>query len=242
MVPPKSMIFIGDPDGDFLQEGREFEGYLREFCALKPNHRVLDVGCGIGRMAIPLTRFLGPEGEYVGLDIVRKGIQWCRQAITSEYPNFRFIHINVFNKHYNPDGGLQSQEYSFPFQEEQFDIVFLTSVFTHMLPDGLERYISEISRVMRPDGKALITFFLLNEESLKLIQSGKSDRQFKFEMDGFRTTNASNPEAAIAYPEDDVLRLFEANNLSIDSPIKRGSWCGREEYVSYQDIIVATKR
>ena len=39
---------------------------------LSPDHRVLDIGCGTGRMAIPLTSFLSKKGSYEGFDIVRR--------------------------------------------------------------------------------------------------------------------------------------------------------------------------
>ena len=53
--------------------GRRF---LEQFVALgglKPDHHVLDVGCGIGRMALPLTTFLSAGGEYREFDPVGKG-------------------------------------------------------------------------------------------------------------------------------------------------------------------------
>jgi len=85
MVPPKSMIFIGD--GDFEKIGLNYKRHFIELANLQPNNRVLDVGCGIGRMAIPLTDYLSPEGEYWGFDIVKKGIEWCQTRIT---PKFKF--------------------------------------------------------------------------------------------------------------------------------------------------------
>ena len=56
MIPPKSMIFVGL--GDFEKIGLEYKNHFIELAHLQPNHRVLDVGCGIGRMAIPLTNYL----------------------------------------------------------------------------------------------------------------------------------------------------------------------------------------
>ena len=47
---------------------------------------VLDVGCGIGRMAIPLARYLNTDGKYEGFDIIPENIAWCQRAITPRYP------------------------------------------------------------------------------------------------------------------------------------------------------------
>jgi len=54
MIPPKSKIFIGL--GDFTAIGLEFLRHLGGIGGREPNERVLDVGCGRGRMAIPRTR------------------------------------------------------------------------------------------------------------------------------------------------------------------------------------------
>src|SRR5438874_4060962 len=77
MIPPASMIFVGS--GDFRQIGRVFRDYFIELGDLQPGDRVLDIGCGIGRMAIPLTKYLSKNGEYWGIDIVKHGIDWCQE-------------------------------------------------------------------------------------------------------------------------------------------------------------------
>ena len=239
MIPPKSMIFGGG--GDFEKIGQEFKNYFIELANLQPSDRVLDVGCGIGRMAIPLTNYLSKEGEYWGFDIVKKGIEWCQSRISPKFSNFHFQHSDVCNKHYNPNGKVQAQNFQFSFDDESFDFVFLTSVFTHMFPSDLENYLSEISRVLKPEGKCLITFFILNEESENLVRLGRSALNFLYKIQGCITINENDPEAAIAYSEEFVLRLFKKYGLKIAQPIHYGSWCKRDTFLTYQDLIIATK-
>lgn len=239
MIPPRSMIFIGS--GDFTKIGEEFKKYFIELANLQPDNRVLDVGCGIGRMAIPLTSYLSPAGEYWGLDIVMNGIEWCQSRISPKFNNFHFQHSDVYNHNYNPKGKIQAQDFRFPFENDFFDFVFLTSVFTHMLPLDVENYLSEISRVLKPGGKCLITFFILNDEAEKLTLSGRSTLDFKYDLDGCFTTDRDIPESAIAYTEEAVIRLFTDRELSITRPIHYGSWCARENFLTYQDLIIATK-
>jgi ubiquinone/menaquinone biosynthesis C-methylase UbiE len=239
MIPPRSMIFVGD--GDFEKIGEEFKNYFIELANLKPSDRVLDVGCGIGRMAIPLTNYLSNKSEYWGFDIVKKGIEWCQNRISPKYSNFHFLHSDVYNKHYNPNGKLQARTFHFPFDDDSFDFIFLTSVFTHMLPADLENYLSEISRVLKPESKCLITFFILNDESEKLIRSGSSTLSFSHKIQGCKANNENDPEAAIAYSEEFVLRLFKKYRLKIAQPIHYGSWCKRDTFMSYQDLTIATK-
>jgi ubiquinone/menaquinone biosynthesis C-methylase UbiE len=236
---PKSRAYVGGAD-DFLEIGNEFLGYFKSICNLKPDERVLDVGCGIGRMAIPLTTYMGGTARYEGFDIVKSGIDWCTENITPEHPNFQFHHSNILNKAYNPGGRLPAGEYRFPFEDGSFDFVFLTSVFTHMLPVDMEHYFTEIARVLKKGGRCFITFFLLNPESLKLIESGKSTLPFKYGFGLYKAVKKNNPEAAIAYEEAYIHECHKKNDLNIQA-VHYGSWCGRGEYLSYQDIVIAQK-
>ena len=137
------------------------------------------------------------------------GVNWCRKKIASKYPNFHFQLADVFNKKYNPSGKYKASEYKFPYENASFDFVSLTSVFTHMLPQDMENYFCEIARVLKRDGRCLVTFFLLNEESLQLINAGKSTLDFKYDFGRYRAISTSVPEAAICYDEAFILGLYK---------------------------------
>jgi len=107
LTPPRRLIFVGD--GDFRKTGDEFFRYFVELGGLKPEHTVLDVGCGIGRMAIPLTTYL-TKGRYEGFDIVRRGVAWSTRNISARYPNFRFQLADVYNRWYNPGGAFDASD------------------------------------------------------------------------------------------------------------------------------------
>jgi ubiquinone/menaquinone biosynthesis C-methylase UbiE len=107
-----------------------------------------------------------------------------------------------------------------------------------MLPAEVENYFSEIRRVLKEDGKCLISYFLLNRTSEKLIDDGSSTLNFKQEFNGYR----SIPGHAIAYQEAFIRDLYERYTFEILEPIYFGSWCGREPFLSYQDIVIGRKR
>ncbi len=240
LTPPRRMVaMIGG--GDFKAIGQEFLPIFTKHGGLQPGDRVLEIGSGAGRMAVALSGYLNAAGRYDGLDIVPEIVDWCREHITPRYKNFQFQVTDIQNTKYNPKGRYQAREYRFPYDDQSFDFVFLTSVFTHMLTTDMHQYLSEIRRVMKVGKRFLITFFLLNRESSQLIASKATSRSFRHEMDGCWVKDRDVPESEVAYEEELIRKTFETYNLSIDEPIRYGSWCGRDNYLSYQDIIVATR-
>jgi glycosyltransferase involved in cell wall biosynthesis/ubiquinone/menaquinone biosynthesis C-methylase UbiE/predicted O-methyltransferase YrrM len=240
LIPPNSLHSVGSlGSADFVAVGEEFFGYFADLCQVKPNDRVLDVGSGTGRMARPLTRYL-KGGSYDGIDIVASSVQWCQSTYTSRYPNFRFHFADIYNKAYNPDGKYNATEYRLPFGTSSFDFVFLTSVFTHMLPQDVEHYLSEVARVLKPGKQCLITYFLINPAVTKLINEGFSHYSFKYELPGCRIESADTPEAVVGYDESTVRALYAKYGLNITEPVLYGTWCKKRDGFSWQDMIIAT--
>ncbi len=243
MIPPLSMNFVGA--GDFLKIGEQFLDYFKSLGNLEQHHSVLDVGCGIGRMAVPLTGYLNGRGRYEGFDIVPDGIKWCQKRITPRFPNFRFQLADIRNTHYNPKGRYVAADYEFPYPDRQFDFVFLTSVFTHLLPAAQIRYLAETGRVLKDEGRVLMTFFLLNDSARNGIALGNSAFALCYEGAeagiSYRAESGRNPEETIAYDEDVVISQMHRAGLDLACPVQYGRWCGRSEGLSFQDIIVAKK-
>jgi SAM-dependent methyltransferase len=237
LVPPRYVNYTGFKG--YLEAGNEYLGYFKELCGLQPHHRVLDIGCGMGRMAVPQTGYLR-TGSYEGLDIVPSGIRWCQRHISRKYPQFRFQVADIYNKQYNPSGRFKAADYRFPFADGEFDLVFLISIFSHLLPVDTDHYVSEISRMLRPGGKLLFTAFLLDDEAHTGIAAGKSTLPFVHELPGCWTTDPVTPETAVAYDASTVEPLLARHSLSADL-IRLGAWSGRSKAVTYADIVTATK-
>ena len=90
-LPPRRLMFGGV--GNFEEVGNEYLKYLQQICNLKPTDKILDVGCGLGRIAFPLTKYLDKNGIYEGFDILKPQIDWLKANITPKYPNFSGIKI-----------------------------------------------------------------------------------------------------------------------------------------------------
>jgi SAM-dependent methyltransferase len=237
--PPALVTLVG---GDFEAAGAEFMEYFETLGKLQPSESVLDVGCGVGRMALPLTRFLNADGRYEGFDAAKALVEWCQAEITPRYPRFRFQHVDLHNTFYNPDGTIRPSEFRFPYEDASFDFVFLTSVFTHMLPADVEQYTAEVARVLKVGGRCLVTFFLLNEESRGLIGSGLTQLfTFSTAREVYSPLVSQVPEAAVAYDEGYARELLRRHGLTLTEPIHYGDWCGRLDGLSLQDIVLAVK-
>src|SRR5687768_526087 len=65
---------------------------------LRPEHRVLDIGSGLGNLALGLADFL--RGGYDGLEIHPEAVAWCQRAITPRHPGFRFHRADVASRAY----------------------------------------------------------------------------------------------------------------------------------------------
>ena len=236
LIPPGNLLSVGI--GDYRTVGEEFLRLFRED-GLLPNHRVLDVGCGTGRMAMPLSGFLGPRGSYEGFDVSRPMIVWCRRAISRRFPAFRFTHADVSNSEYNPDGQIKPRDFAFPYRDDSFDFIFATSLFTHLLPEACARYVGEIARVLAPGGRCFLTAFLLNERSRSAAGAGLAAYRFEHWAQEAWVEYPNRPEAVVAHDEGELIRLVTQAGLSIVST-RYGDWTGSPG-LTFQDVVVCRK-
>jgi ubiquinone/menaquinone biosynthesis C-methylase UbiE len=246
MVPPKAQIFTGAVDG-FKSSGRMLVQQLVAAGGLEPSYRVLDVGSGMGRLAVALTEFLSDEGSYEGLDIVESGVKWCQENISTNYSNFTFRVADVFNEEYNPQGSSSAASYVFPYDDETFDFAVLVSVFTHMPSEDMENYVSELLRVLKPGGRCWATYYLINEESERLMESGSSILRFRHHSGPQWLVSKRAAALSVAYDERYVLELFARSGRVGDVTVLPGGWCGRKSFwpgkspLGDQDVVVTTK-
>ena len=240
LVPPRiTALIVGA--GDFRQTGRLLRDVIIAELDLKPSEKVLEIGCGWGRVAVALTEHLDGDGSYDGVEIIADAVRWCSESITPRFPRFAFHHADVSNSYSNPSGDSAATTYRLPFPDNTFDSVFLTSVFSHMFPKDIEAYLREIHRVTKPGGRSYITYYLLNAESRAQIAARTASQPFYEEFDGFLSTSRQTPENTIAVPEEEVRRMYSKSGLQIEEPIRFGSWCGTRQCVTYQDAVVASK-
>ncbi len=238
-IPPRRLMFVGP--GPFMAIGRHLVQLFKDHGNLQPSDHVLDIGCGVGRIALPLTHYLNAEGQYHGFDIVKDAINWCQKHISAQHPNFHFDHVDLYNKNYNARGRLMAIQHQFPYPQQSFDFAFATSLFTHMMPHEMQHYIGEMAKVIRKGGRCFCTFFILHRAALQVIEAGESHFPFDHDLGQYRVVNPAMPEQAIAFDEAFIRTVFQQHHLKIVEPIRYGSWSKNPKALSMQDIIIAIK-
>jgi len=237
--PPKGDIYIGS--GDFIKQGKHQLELLKKYISLDQNDYVLDIGSGIGRTAIPLTKFLNSKGRYEGFDVVEKGVKWCNSKIKNDFPNFNFIYVPLNNDLYN-NSKTKASKFKFPYQDNQFDKVFLFSVFTHMQIEEIENYLQEIERVLKPEGLCLATFFIYNHIIEQEI-ARRTNFNFPIKKEGYRLMSENVKSANLAIEETKLENMLSTANLKKVNKID-GYWKDiklKDEDIYFQDIIVLKK-
>jgi ubiquinone/menaquinone biosynthesis C-methylase UbiE len=239
LMPPRRLSFVGR--GDFERTGNEYLRHFQELGGLRPGDRVLDRGCGIGRMAIPLLGYLDESGSYAGFDVGRAMIRWCQREISACRPDFEFAWAPVYNQKYNPFGTVSAAAFRFPYEDASFDFVFATSLFTHLVREETEHYLRETARVLRPGGTCLLTFFALDEQAEREVAAGRASFDFSHPIEGGFTTDPSQPEEAIAFRAGDLREMLAQAGLELQEPIRFGLWSNHEDGPAGQDIVIARR-
>lgn len=205
---------------DFTKTGQDQVGFLGEFCGLTEDSRVLDIGCGVGRLAVPLTTTLGPNGSYDGFDVASYMIDWCRRNITSAHPNFRFTHADVQTSTASHDKGVDAANYVFPYDDSSFDLAYAGSLFTHLTPAAATNYLNQIARVLKPGGVFASTWNMYNSETEKVLPGRSLGETWPHERDHHRLKDAEHPESNVAFDELWVRPRYGAAGLQVVEPIR----------------------
>lgn len=144
LPPPYLMqIIIGYSDPEvFLRTGEQaaanfatlFQEAGHDLAACE---RILDFGCGCGRIARHMPAYT--TAKLYGVDYNARLIAWCRQNLPGIYSRNRLAPpLNLPTGH--------------------FDALYALSVFTHLRRRTQEQWLEEFERVLRPGGMALVTF------------------------------------------------------------------------------------
>jgi len=140
----------------------QMEADILAAAGLVEGMRVIDLGCGSGRLAATLHG--RGKYSYVGIDIIQSLLDYAK----SKAPTYRFV---------------LHRDLSIPEADASADFVSAFSLFTHLLPAETFIYMREAARVLRPGGKLVFSFleyqdpvhWRIFEQSLVATRTGKRD-------------------------------------------------------------------
>jgi SAM-dependent methyltransferase len=236
---PPDHLLAGVGWGDFWENGFHLVDLIGRFAALRPDDRVLDVGCGLGRVAWPLSRKLGETATYDGIDTVREYYEWCTGGLGLDPKRFRFHLSDIYNTFYNPAGAIRAADYRFPFDDGTFTLAIATSLFTHLNAEATANYLREISRVLQPRGRLFASFFVLDNESRVALENGPTAPEFTTPFEHGLLSDPANPDFAIAFDATWLHQLFLSCGFRIDA-YQQGIW-RRTAGPTHQDLVVASR-
>ena len=128
---------------------------LGELAGLSPDSRLLDWGCGAGRLAVGVREVHGRIADYHGVDVQQRLIAWA--AAHLQAPGFRFTWVDLANARYNPDG---TRERTLAADPQSDDVFYAYSVYSHLLADDTAADLRLLAEALAVGGRAWLTCFV----------------------------------------------------------------------------------
>jgi SAM-dependent methyltransferase len=201
--------------------------------------RMLDVGCGVGRLYLAAKTYLTEIDSYVGLDVGASFIEICRRQYKA--PNVSFVHTDSNNPYYARDAVERRQPW--PMADHSFNLITALSVWTHLNEDDWRFYLGEVARVLSPGGRAIISFFILPNKSSRISSVYlQPENKFVFDTSAYGSTHwtyphwAEVPEAAIGIDDTAFEREVAAAGLRVIKAYP-GQWKDQPGFF-FQDIMI----
>lgn len=217
--------------------GQQFVNLLINNVELSNNSKILDVGCGTGRIAKCLYQKMD-VGLYQGYDINQKYIDYCKLT----YPLYDFDHFDIQHDEYNSLGTFNQNDFILPYQSNYFDIIIILAVINHLHYSNVVNLFNELSRVIKRGGYVFSTHTILNNKSIEFINNKTTQPYlFTYKEEHNWYDYESRKLINVAHHEIDIRRLLIKNRLMIREPIRYGQWCGSPMPLAGPDIIIAVK-
>jgi SAM-dependent methyltransferase len=175
--------------------------------------KILDWGCGPGRVIRHLPKFTGPGTEFFGTDYNAESIAWCSGNLSG-------IQFNQ-----------NSLEAGLPYESNFFDVIYGISVFTHLSEKMHLEWFEELFRALKPGGIMLFTTQgenfrekltgneLIEFDEGRLIVRGKT-------KEGHRTYSAFHPKKF-------MVKLFAGTKVleHIERKPEPGGWLPQDVWI-----------
>jgi SAM-dependent methyltransferase len=246
----QSETLVGVPLSDVVGGGDQkaisesLVGFLIDHELLFPDSDVLDIGCGCGRVATTLLNVLNDEGSFKGVDIVEPLVSFCDRWIARQRKSFEFYAVNTSNSSYDSykvDLKVKRiDQLADAVEPRSIDLCIANSLFTHLSADETLAYLYQIRAALRPGGRAVLTFFLLDPTTRARMDSLPLSIDFKNGSNIDDNVFYAFPDApmdAVGFDETYLRKLIAQAGLSVRQ-VFYGSWAQRRGTSLFQDWLV----
>lgn len=217
---------LSETTSNFIGMNPFFLDYLLKDSKIIDNHKVLEIGCSIACLSLPIIKYL-KNGQYIGVDCDRKCIEWARTHIGSCCNAlFRCVREN--------------DKFQLPFDNEEFDLIYSTTTFTTLSSSYLSRYLSEINRVLRKGGLLIINIFISNNSILAQLSARKNKVKLIIKNDNKVSIVSHYNEHVIIQDDSFIGKCANKNNFTLKEIIF-GNWNELSLSDNIGDIICFVK-
>lgn len=140
----KNKVYSYAVGGDYQEMGY-IQMQLLKWIGIQPDHRIVDVGCGSGRLAHQLAK--NGFSDYTGYDVVTDLLSFAK----SQCSKSRFKFKKIEGTH-------------IPLPESSVDLVCFFSVFTHLFHQDSYKYLLSAKSILKQNGKVAFSFLTFDED------------------------------------------------------------------------------
>jgi len=249
-VPDEIWGEVGDNYANWVYQQGFFAALIRCF-ASDESLKIVDFGCGHGKLAPVSVFFTHPEGEYLGIDINEGYINYCRRKY-AQLPRVKLHVSKDYNPLYSPEqrsAAARSRSYGedWPVAANSIDVVVAVSVFTHLQEADAFGYVNKIYKVLKPGALAMLTCHIV-EEPRKQPGSIVGYNPFLVSLFKFATplppsnnwftSNPGLPESGIAVNMAGLSSLVQGK-FKIELIVRGSATGGKDPFP--QDVVVLRK-
>ena len=179
---------------------------------------VLDMGCGV-KFTQAILEYDISIGRYVGVDVYADLIEFLKDSVDDS--RLSFAHMDSHNEMYNPDGKPLEEFEHLPV-DEQYDVICLFSVFTHLAPHDYSQMLKLLRPYIKENGKLLFSLFV-NERTAggyglvdNLTRGMQEASPSTTVMPAFQDLDKDNPLKYAVYSKDYAYQLISETGWGVD--------------------------
>jgi ubiquinone/menaquinone biosynthesis C-methylase UbiE len=208
LLPPRNKRYLRESyrNDKLFYESTVKEGIkLTERLGVSKNTRLLEIGCTTGRTFIGLVQKV-PDIYYIGIDINRWNIEWCKKYLSRGNPNYNFQYFDLKHVMYNPMGAIElSDNFRFGYESNYFDLIYATGVLPNYIDSEIKWILKDFNRMLKTGGRVFITSFV--EENVPDMEENPENYLMTF----------TYPRQIVRYEKGYFDRILMEQGFRIDS-------------------------